>query len=168
MYEVVGCRSCGALWIREGEADTATCSRCRTRYQVDRLRTLGEADSIEAAREIRSRLIADRADYGGIVAGYGELDGDGNDGVVSDESYLQAHGIDPQTVSEAGEPPKVVRRAGWDVVLDAIGEVENATPDGILPVAKASGLSETDVTEILERLHQDGRVTRDGDEYRRI
>ena len=59
MYVVVGCSACHALWIREDDGTTATCPGCRRTHQVSRLRPLFSSDSIDAARDARTQLLAD-------------------------------------------------------------------------------------------------------------
>lgn len=166
MYEVVGCRECGELWIREGDAETATCPRCARRFQVSRLRTLGSADSAEGAREIRSNLLADRADYGGIVAGYTDLE---EDRVIDDESYLTAVGLDVDEIAEAGEPEQGVGSVSdREIVLRAIDDVDTPSREQITAAVDEFGVGAETVEAILDRLRTAGEVTYDGNQYRRI
>lgn len=167
MYEVVGCRECGELWIREGDAETATCPRCGRRFTVARLRTLGSAESAEVAREIRSNLLAERAEYGGIVAGYTDID---DQQTIDDEQYLTELGIDSDDVAEAGDritdtPPN---RSDREIVLETIDEVDRPSRDRIADEVEAQGLSKDGVETVLDRLRQAGEVTFDGEEYRRV
>lgn len=167
MYEVVGCRDCGELWIREGDAETASCPRCGRRFQVSRLRTLGSADSAEVAREIRSDLLADRASYGDIVAGYTDIE---EERTIDDEQYLTAFGIDAEEVEAVEDRIGNTgsSRSIRDIVLDTIEEVERPSADRIAAAAAEHGLSEDGVEHALEHLHRAGELTRDGDEYRRV
>lgn len=166
MYEVVGCRECGELWIREGDAETATCPRCGRRFRVTRLRTLGSAETTEAAREIRSNLLADRADYGGIVAGYSDLD---EKRVIDDESYLTAVGLNADEISKAGEPESDMGSfSDREIVLRAIDDVDTPSLGRITAAADEFGVAADTVESILDRLRTAGEITYDGDQYRRM
>ncbi len=166
MYEVVGCRDCGELWIREGDAETAGCPRCGRRFKVDRLRTLGTAESADLARDIRSELLAERTEYGGIVAGYTDSEADGR--AIDDEQYLTSFGITPETLEEVNETDHQPNLSHRELVLRCIDEVETPSPDQVIAAATEYGLPADGAEELLERLQTAGDVTFDGETYRRL
>ncbi|MEZ3118216.1 DUF5817 domain-containing protein [Halobaculum sp. MBLA0147] len=63
---VVGCADCQHYWLIEHSdialQDTLTCPRCARTHATDAMRTLAEADTREQAAELRSRILASRAD----------------------------------------------------------------------------------------------------------
>lgn len=168
MYEVVGCGSCGELWIRQGEAETATCPRCRKRHRVERLRTLGEAPNAETAREIRSNLLADRSHHGDFVAGYAELEDETENAGISDEAYLEAHGVEHEKIIEAGMVSEQSPQSTRDRLLDAIETLDAPTTEAIIEAMNAYDVTDNDVRELLDRLHREGAITRIGEAYRRL
>lgn len=164
MYEVVGCTSCRALWIRSGDAETAQCPRCQRTHSVEGLRALAKAESAEAARDARSRLLAERAGQDGTnIAGFAETAGAADAAGVSDESYLAGHGIDPDAVEPAEKP---VRRNRKETVRFAIETAEEATHARIISIAEAHGIAPDDTEACLETLVRAGEVTVSNDQYR--
>lgn len=76
MYRVVGCPDCRSLWITEPGGDTAQCPSCRQQHAIEALRTLAETETIDAARDARSRLLAERAGYEQTVSTFTEAAAD--------------------------------------------------------------------------------------------
>lgn len=165
MYAVVGCGECHALWIRTGEAETATCPRCQKRHPVDRLRPLARAETAEAAREARSRLLAARADAPEAGAEHAATaDAIASVGFAEDE-YLAARGIDPAAVREPAAPAGGDRR---ETVLRAIERASPPTRGAILSLASGDGVSEGAAAAMLDRLVADGVVLEAEGTYRRL
>ncbi len=65
-YAVVGCSECGHHWIVDHGSialqETLTCPQCHTTRDADSVRSLAEAETREEAAELRSRILASRAD----------------------------------------------------------------------------------------------------------
>lgn len=160
MYDVVGCRSCGNLWIREGVADSATCPRCSKRYAVDRLRVLASGETIEAAREARSSLLADRSKHGDFVAGYAELEDTGGETGISDETYLDAFGIE---IPEPANEPKLNKR---QMIRSLLEELAHPTRERLIAKAAEHDIERQSVERMLDRLQKNGEIVREGNEYR--
>ncbi|GAB3330061.1 hypothetical protein GCM10027355_36340 [Haloplanus salinarum] len=62
-YSVVGCRRCQSHWLVEGldTHEQVQCPSCSAVWQADRLRPRAQADDRDVARELRARILADRA-----------------------------------------------------------------------------------------------------------
>ncbi|MFC6965186.1 DUF5817 domain-containing protein [Halocatena marina] len=69
-FAVVGCRECRTLWIAvdRHHHDSATCPQCETTHSTKRLRPLAQADELDVACELRSRILAERADQLDVYA----------------------------------------------------------------------------------------------------
>ncbi|GAB3327780.1 hypothetical protein GCM10027355_32270 [Haloplanus salinarum] len=63
-YSVVGCRRCQSRWLVENlnTHDQVQCTSCGAVWQADRLQPHAQADDPDVARELRARILADRAD----------------------------------------------------------------------------------------------------------
>jgi len=172
MFRVVGCRECGALWIVADRPETTTCPRCETRRQLDRLHAFAETEDVATARQARAALLADRTGHGDAfenldVAVAGQLDLD--EGPRS--SSLEAAGLDPQAVAEAGErasagPARSPSRR--ETVLAALDELDQPTEAGVVEYAGTRGVPPEAVRELLERLTRTGAVSESDGRYRRL
>ena len=174
MYAVVGCNRCGALWVVEGRPDSTGCPRCETRHRFEKLKRFAETESADAAREARSRLLAERGGYGDQHASLGDFStlGDAADrSGVSDEEFLRESGVDTDAVAEAGERAETGRggsRSRRQVVLDALDELDRPTGSAVAEYAADAGVPEEYVEGTLERLCRNGEVTESGGRYRRL
>lgn len=168
MYRVVGCRDCRALWVIEDHPETTQCPRCRTRHPVDRLRAFAETESADAAREARSRLLADREGEE-LADDFETLGRAAMDAGPDEEAYLEASGVDSDAVAEAAE-----RDAGSgsgsgsrrEVVLDALRALEEPTAEDVADYAAERGVPREWTEDALDRLARRGEVTRSGGRYR--
>ena len=167
MYHVVGCGSCGHLWIRDEEPASATCPRCQRRFQADALRALASAASVEAAREARTQLLADRSEHGSVVAGYAETERATGERAISGAEVLEAHGIDPEA-TKARRRQSAKRGSPREQILEIVGELDNPTRQVVTACAAERDLSADRVESVLDRLNRDGLLVRDGDRYRRV
>lgn len=169
MYEVVGCVDCRAVWIREGAAETSTCPRCGTRHRVDRLRSLAETETADAAREARTEILAERSQGDDAdIAGYVELDDAVEHAGMSEMVFLTASGIDAEAVADAGERATETgeRLDRLRRVRTAVETVEEATEAAIVDAADADDVPPDEARRILERLVQRGEVVRTEGRYR--
>ncbi len=166
MYEVVGCSDCRALWIREGDAETAECPRCGRTHDVDKLRALAETDSADAARDARTRLLAERADHGDDVAAFSELKGDVEAAGVPDATYLNAHDLDEEAIDAQATTDGTRDRSPRQLVLAAIDSCETPTRDAILDRVAEHGLARAEADDVLTRLTDTGHAIREGETFR--
>lgn len=168
MYEVVGCSACHALWIRSGDAETATCPRCGKTHQVDKLRTLATRDSAEAARDARSQLLVAKSDEDPEdVAGYASLLEEVEESGVSDDEYLAAHGIDPDRITVSGETAPITRNR-QETVRYVLEVIEEPTREEIARGCEGHGVPREAAMDILDRLERAGTVIEEGGHYREI
>jgi predicted nucleic acid-binding Zn-ribbon protein len=174
MYAVVGCNRCGALWVVEGRPDSTGCPRCETRHRFEKLKRFAEAESADAAREARSKLVAERGGHGDqhdSLESFSALGAEADRSGVSDEEFLRASGIDHDAVSEAGERAETGQgrsRSRRQVVLDALSELDRPTESAVVEYAADAGVPESYVETALERLCRGGEVTESGGRYRRL
>jgi hypothetical protein len=174
MYSVVGCGRCGALWVVEGRPDSTGCPRCETRHRFEKLKRFAETDSADAAREARSRMLAERGGHGEAheaLDDFRTLGTDTDRAGMSDEAFLRASGVDADAVAEAGERAEAGEgrsRSRRRVVLDALEELDRPTAAAVTRYATDAGVPEGYVEEALERLRRRGEVTESGGRYRRL
>jgi DNA replicative helicase MCM subunit Mcm2 (Cdc46/Mcm family) len=174
MYAVVGCNRCGALWVVEGRPDSTACPRCETRHRFEKLKRFAETESADAAREARSRLLAERGGYGEQVDSLDDFStlGEAADrSGVSDEEFLRGSGIDTDAVNEAGERAETGQggsRSRRQVVLDALEELDRPNEPAVIEYATDAGVPEGYAEEALERLRRTGEITESGGRYRRL
>lgn len=169
MYAVVGCSNCQALWIVADRPETTTCPRCGTRHQFERLKQFATTEDREEAREVRSAMVADAQDQ---AAAYERLDSVSElgraaaDRVVDDAEYLDAHGLDPETVAAAGEQSAGGARSRRERILAALETLEEPTEDAVIEYATDRGVPAEAVREALEKLAREGTIVREGARYR--
>jgi len=166
VYAVVGCSECDALWVVEGRPETTRCRRCSARRQFDSLKKFAETDDEEAAREARSRLLADRS--GHEIDDFSTMSERAEDAGLSDEAYLAGSGLDPDEVGAATDRAE----GGWssnsrrEILDEALRELDAPTEDGLVAYAADRGVPEGYVRDALAKLVRSGAVTESGGEYR--
>jgi len=174
MHAVVGCNRCGALWVVEGRPESTGCPRCEKRHRFEKLRTLAEAESADAAREARSRLLAERSGHAeqlDSLEDFSTLGEAAEDAGVSDEEFLRGAGVDHDAVSAAGERAESGQgrsRSRREVVLDGIEELDRPTESAVIEYAADAGVPASYVEAALERLRRRGEVTESDGRYRRL
>lgn len=171
MYAVVGCRDCGAYWVVSGRPETTQCRRCGARRRFEQLHRFVETDDEDAAREARARLLAERSGETATfddIESFAALEADVDAGVISDETYLEGNGIDPDAVAAAGDRATAGHSSPnrREVVTTAIRALDDPTTDDIIAYAAERGVSEEFVRPTLARLVRRGDATRSGDRYR--
>lgn len=164
MYVVVGCPACHELWIREAGGERTRCPECRRTHAVDRLEPLFRAESVDAARDARTQLLAERADAED-AASFSELREDATTPVVTEEEHMTTFGIDAAEVAAAGTE-ETGSRDRQQIVTDAITESEPATADRIVETAAAAGVPSEATEALLERLRRAGDVAVNDGVYR--
>lgn len=174
MYAVVGCGECSHLWLIEGRSETTECPRCGTRRRYEERRTFVETEDADHAREVRASMLANRQDEGDAFASvdsFADLEGEVADGVVSDEEYLAASGLDADEVAAAGErdPRGPVRRGSRrEIVEAALSELEAPTESEVVEYAGERGVPADAARRILEKLVSNGAATESGGRYRPV
>jgi DNA-directed RNA polymerase subunit RPC12/RpoP len=175
MYAVVGCSDCEALWIIKGRPDTTRCPRCGTRHRAETRKRFVETDDEDHAREVRSSMLASRRGDGDAFAAldsFEELGERVGDGVVDDEEFLEAVGVDPDEAAAAGERAGSgsgnggERRSRRAVVLAAIREQDAPGEDEVVAYAAEHGVPGEYVRRALKKLRRAGEVTHSGGGYR--
>lgn len=171
MYAVVGCTECLSLWVIEEGSDSATCPRCGKRHRTDKLRHFAEAADADDAREARGALVANRRGAGDAAPGFGDLKASIGDDVVDDEKLLEAAGIDPDAVAEAGERASSgsgSSRSRREIVLDAFEDHDEPGSDDIRAYAEEHGVPREYVDRALRKLEDRGEIVKGASGYRRL
>lgn len=174
MYAVVGCNKCGNVWLLSDpdESESAQCSRCGKRHQVRKLRRFHESPDREAARQVRSAMLARK---GGNKEAYSELDSVADmerqldEAGVSDEEFLAGSGLDPDEVTEAGQRVTGSRsksKSRDEIVREAVEEADDSSEEGIVAYATEQGVPEEAARDLLEKLRRRGEVSESRGEYR--
>lgn len=174
MYAVVGCSDCEALWIIEGRPETTQCPRCGKRHRANSRKRFVETDDENHAREVRASMLAARQGDGDSFAELDDFETLGelaSDGVVDDEEFLSAHGVDAAEVSAASERAgrgRAPSRSRREVVLDAVREQERPDEESVVAYATDHGVPADYARRALEKLRQAGEVTRDDGGFRTV
>lgn len=165
MYAVVGCSNCGGYWLvaDPDEQSSAQCGRCGKRHSMDRLKRFHTADTRAEAAAARSRLLAGEQEVSEDAEQAAFTDVSGGE-VVDDDEYLEAHGIDSEAVSEAGDVSSGGSRSRTEVLRDAVRAADER--EAILDRAAADGLDRETAADLLDRLVRRGEATESGGRYR--
>lgn len=174
MYSVVGCPECSALKIVEDRPETTQCPRCERRTAFEKLRKIYQSDDLDAAREIRARLLAEQSGHSDAYAevdSFAELDSQADDAGMSPEEYLDQIGIDTDATAAAEERAATATGSAQNksrkkIVLGALRDLDQPTRQEIVDRADAAGVSEEYVHNALDKLTRDGAVTETGGRYR--
>ncbi len=171
---MVGCSACRALWLLAdpGDAETATCPRCRRRHRTADLKRFYTAADREAAREARAAMLADRADATDAfeaTPSVADLDAAADDAVVDDREYLDAAGVDADAAAAAGE-----RATGGDggsqsrpeIVRDALRTLDSPAAADVIEYASERGVPADAAADLLDRLVRRGEASESGGTYR--
>jgi len=174
MYAVVGCDECSHLWIVEGRPETSGCPRCgRTRQHAKRKKFVSTDDE-DHAREVRASMLANRQGEGeafAAVDSFGELEDRTDEAVVSDEEYLEAAGIDPDSVAAAGDRATGGQggsTSDLEVVREAVTSLDAPTRESVVEFAARRGVAPEKAGRVLDRLVERGELLEDGDGYRPV
>lgn len=169
MYAVVGCRECDSLWIVETSPETTQCPSCRTRYAFDQLRRLAETDTLEGARDARTRLLAERTesdDAASELPSFATMEADAVNAGPSEEVYLAGSGIDPERVQPAIDSSDSPSSSDQEVVREAIESTEPPTESRIIEYAFERGVSRASSRAWLDKLVRSGEVSVTDGRYR--
>jgi DNA-directed RNA polymerase subunit RPC12/RpoP len=172
MYAVVGCSECSNLWIIEGRSETTQCPRCGSRKAYEKRKKFVETDDAAHARDVRASMLANRQGEGEAFAeldSFAALEDDVADGVVDDDEYLEASGLDVEEVDAAGDrDPRGTSRSGSkkEIVESALESLDRPTEDEIVDYAGERGVSGEYVRDALEKLTRRGVVSESRGRYR--
>jgi hypothetical protein len=172
MYAVVGCSECSNLWIVEGRSETLQCPRCGSRKKSEKRKRFVETEDRDHAREVRASILATRQGHGDAFAeldSVADLESLVEGGVVDDEEYLEASGLDVDEIEAAGErdPRRPVRSGSKRAVVErALADLERPTEDEVIAYADEHGVSADDVRNVLAKLVRRGEVSESRGRYR--
>lgn len=171
MYAVVGCSECSALWVLEGDPETSECPRCGSRRPRERRRVFHRCQDADAAREARSRLLAERQGEGDAFASvepFAELEGAIDAAGPDDETYLAESGLDPEPIAEAGERATAggERQSREEIVRAALRELDDPDAAAVADYCRDRGVSNDDARSLLEKLRRAGVIARRDGGYR--
>lgn len=174
MYSVVGCPECSALKIVEGRPETTQCPRCDRRTQFEKLRTIYQSEDLDAAREIRARLLAEQSGHSDAYAAvdsFAELDDRADDAGMSPAAYLDQIGIDTDATAAAEERAATAtgstrNNSQKEIVLGALSDLDQPTREEIVDQAATAGVPGEYVDDALDKLVQRGDVTETNGRYR--
>ncbi|WIV67389.1 DUF5817 domain-containing protein [Natrialbaceae archaeon AArc-T1-2] len=174
MYAVVGCSECSNLWIIEGRSETIQCPRCGSRRAYEKRKKFLETDDAAHAREVRASMLANRQGEGEAFAevdSYAALESQVEDGVVDDETYLEASGLDVDELEDAGDrDPRGPTRTGSrrEIVESALADLDRPTEDDVIEYADEHGIDAEYVRKALAKLVRRGEVSESRGRYRRL
>jgi hypothetical protein len=171
MYHVVGCSDCGALRIVEGRPETTRCGTCGARKQFSKVRSFVETDDLDHAREVRASMLANRQGEGEAFAAmdsFAELEDDVADGVLDDDAFLEASGLDVDRVNEAGDRATETRgsTSRRETVENALRDLDAPTEEEVVAYADERGVPADYVERALSRLVRQGEVSQSRGRYR--
>ena len=170
MYAVVGCSECQALWIVEDRPERSGCPRCGRTRRHEKRREFVTTEDRDHAREVRASMLAARAGHDEAFAelnSVAELGEQAENAGVDDETYLEAFGLDPAEVAEAGEPDRD-SKSRKATVREAVRELDDPTRADVVAYAAARGVSSSYTERALEKLVRAGELTEQGGSYRPV
>ncbi|MFD1514806.1 DUF5817 family protein [Halomarina rubra] len=174
MYSVVGCPDCRALKIVDGRPETTKCQRCGRTSQFEKLRTFYRNEDVDAVREIRARLLAERSGHGDAYEALGtfsDLDEDADTAGMSAEEFLDRSGLDTDAVAAAGDRAEGGQGSSMsrrETVETALDDLDRPTEDEVVDYAADHGVPADYVRSALARLARRGEVTESNGRYRRL
>ncbi|MDS0259639.1 DUF5817 domain-containing protein [Haloarcula sp. S1CR25-12] len=174
MYAVVGCSECSALWVVSGRPETSQCPRCGQRRQHAKRRKFVETDDEDHAREVRGSMLANRQGHGEAFAeldSFAEMDRQVEESGIDDETYLEASGIDSDSVAAAGD--RVERGTGGgtsrkETVLGALRELDEPAEADVVAYAAERGVAADYTRKTLRKLVRAGEASESRGRYRLV
>ncbi|QCJ46107.1 DUF5817 domain-containing protein [Haloprofundus sp. MHR1] len=175
MYAVVGCNGCSNIWILENprEQASAQCSRCGKRHQTKKLRKMYTAEDHDAARQVRSAILAEKqgaSEAFSTLDSVSEMETQLDDAHISDREYLERSGLDADEVAAAGDEssPSASSKSRRELVEDAVAEQDRPTEEEVVSYAAERGVPGEKARDILEKLARRGEVSESGGRYRSL
>jgi hypothetical protein len=173
MYSVVGCPDCSALKIVEDRPETTRCPRCGRQTKFKKLRRFYQSDALDAAREIRARMLAERSGHSEAYSELGEfaeIDALADKAGMSAEEYLADKGLNTEIIADAGERAMSgfgsTGTSRKECVLDALHDLDHPSEQEIIDQAAEAGVPADYVRDALDKLAQRGEVTENNGQYR--
>ncbi len=174
MYAVVGCNNCSMLWLLSDPRDskTAQCPRCQKTHQTTKLKRFFESEDRSAAQQARSALLAKKQGHSEAFADVDhvvDLEQQLDEPVVDDREYLEAAGLDADTVAAAGEQSTSRSQSRDEIIREAVeqsGTDNQPTESDILAYATEQGVPREKARELLQKLCRRGDASESGGRYR--
>ena len=176
MYAVVGCNNCNMLWLLADpdSAASATCPRCETTHQTSKLNRFFESDDRSAAKEARSALLAKKqgdSEAFAEIAHVSELEERAEDAGIDDREYLEASGLDADSVAAAAESTDSGASSHDEIIREAVrnaGDDDDHRPTEAEIVAYAAerGVPRNKASSLLEKLCRVGDASESRGRYR--
>jgi|SRR6056297_2241553 len=174
MYAVVGCNNCSMLWLLSDPRDskTAQCPRCGKTHQTKKLKQLFESDDRSAAQQARSALLAKKQGQSEAFADVdhvADLETQAADPAVDDREYLEAAGLDADTVAAAGDQSAGGSQSRDEIIREAVeaaGSDDQPTESEVVDYASQRGVPSEKASELLLKLCRRGEASESGGRYR--
>lgn len=174
MYAVVGCTNCSMLWLLADpdSAASAQCPRCETTHQTSNLKRFFESDDRAAAKEARAALLAKQqgdSEAFADVAHVSELETQAEEAGIDDREYLEASGIDADSVAAAADSTDSTGSSHDEIVREAVeraGDEGRPTEDEIVAYAADRGVPREKASTLLEKLCRVGDASESRGRYR--
>lgn len=171
-YSLVGCSSCDALKIVDGNPKTTACSNCDARLKFRKLKRFYEDEDITKVSQAKAILLSRRAGKEEEVTELieaGLLD-NSTVNIFSDEEYLAARGVDPAEAEAASDTSIKRTPSREEQVLTAVSKVESPTKANItVYVVEQYGTEGVWVEKMVESLYLKGELSRNPDgTYREV
>lgn len=174
MYAVVGCTNCSMLWLLADpdSADSAACPRCETTHRTEKLKRFFESDDRAAAKEARAALLAKQqgdSETFAEVAHVSELEAQAEKAGIDDQEYLEASGIDADSVAAAAESTDSGASSDDEIVRKAVkqaGDDDRPTDTEIVAYAADRGVPREKAERLLEKLCRAGDASESRGRYR--
>ncbi|WP_224334055.1 DUF5817 domain-containing protein [Haloprofundus halobius] len=176
MYAVVGCNGCSNVWILENprEQASAQCSRCGKRHQTKKLRQMYTAEDHDAARQVRSAIVAEKqgaSEAFSTLDSVSEMETQLDDAHISDREYLERSGLDADEVAAAGDASSSSAsssKSRRELVEEAVSKQDRPTEEEVVSYAAERGVPAEKARDILEKLTLGGEVSESGGRYRSL
>lgn len=160
---VTVCPDCKYVFIVKKTPETTACGRCRSRHTFTELKHYYQSEDAEAARKVRAKVQAsvqdlgedyDRAKERGVLEAEVEQ-------AITDDEYLDQHGVDPEEVADAEERATegpAHDKSKKDIVLDAVREQDQPDRDDVAEYARQYGMDPDRALTMLDKFRQNGDV----------
>jgi len=162
------------LWLLSDPRDskTAQCPRCGKTHQTKKLKQLFESDDRSAAQQARSALLAKKQGQSEAFADVdhvADLETQATDPAVDDREYLEAAGLDADTVAAAGDQSAGGSQSRDEIIREAVeaaGSDDQPTESEVVDYASQRGVPSEKASELLLKLCRRGEASESGGRYR--
>lgn len=160
---VTVCPDCKHVFIVKRQPERTKCGRCQSRHTFQQLKHYYQSEDKDAARKVRTKVQAsvrdldedyERAKERGVLDAAVEQ-------AVTDDEYLEEHGVDPEEVADAedraAEGP-AHDKSQTDIVLDAVREQDSPDRDDVAEYARQYGMDREKALRMLDKFRERGDV----------